>query len=143
MCYYCYNPSHVCRKCRRLQRKKRRFQSSQYHKSLKSTSTSTSITTLIKSGKINTCFISSSLTWVIDSRSTNHITSNFSLFTTFQYHPSTFTVTLADGSTSCVLGLGTIHLTPLITLTSILSSSQFSFNLSCVNKLTRTLNLEF
>ena len=65
---------------------------------------------------------------------------NFSLFTTFQPHPSTFTVTLADGSTSCVLGSGTIHSTPLITLTSVLSLPQFSFNLIYVSKLPRTLN---
>ena len=69
-----------------------------------------------------------------------HMTSNSSLFTTFQSYPSTSTVTLADGSTSCVLGSGTIHPTPLITLTSILSSPQFSFNLIFVSKPTCTLN---
>ena len=68
------------------------------------------------------------------------MTGNSSLFTTFQSHPSTSTITLADGSTSCVLGSGTIHLTPLITLTSVMSLSQFSFNLISVSKLTRTLN---
>ena len=138
MCYYCHNLGHVRQKCRRLQRKNRRFQSSQYQKSLKSTSIS--ITTLVESGKTNTCFISSSSTWVIDSGATDHMTSNFSLFTTFQSHPSTSTVTLADGSTSCVLRLRTIHLTPPITLTYVLSLPQFSFNLIYVSKLTRTLN---
>ena len=138
MCYYCHNPSHVGHKFRRLQRKNRRFQSSQYQKSLKSASTS--ITTLVKSGKTNTCFISSSSTWVIDSRATNHRTCNSSLFTTFQSQSSTFIVTLADGSTSCVLGSRTIHLTPLITLTSILSLPQSSFNSISVSKLTRTIN---
>ena len=68
------------------------------------------------------------------------MTGNSSLFTTFQSHLATSIVTIADGSTSCVLGSGTIHLTPLITLTSILSLSQFSFNLIYVSKLTRTLN---
>ena len=68
------------------------------------------------------------------------MTNNSSLFTTFQSHPSTSTVTLANGSTSCVLGSGTIHPTPLITLTSILSLPQFSFNLIYVSKLARTLN---
>ena len=58
----------------------------------------------------------------------------------FQSHPSTSTVTLADGSTSCVLRSRTIHPTPLITLTSVLSLPQFSFNLIYVSKLTRTLN---
>ena len=115
-----------------------RFQSVHYQKSLKSASTS--IPTLVESGKNNTCFISSSSTWVIDSGAINHMIDNSSLFITFQSHPSTSTVTLVDGSTSCVLGSETIHLTPLITLTSVMSFPQFSFNLIYVSKLTRTLN---
>ena len=63
-----------------------------------------------------------------------------SLFTMFQSHPSASIVTLADGSTSCVLGSETLHLTPLITLTSVLSLPRFSFNLIYVSKLTCTLN---
>ena len=68
------------------------------------------------------------------------MTGNSNLFTTFQSHPSTSTVTLANGSTSCVLRSVTIHPTPLITLTYVLSLPQFSFNLISVSKLTRTLN---
>ena len=68
------------------------------------------------------------------------MTGNSSLFTMFQSHPSTSTVTLADGSTSYILGSRTIHPTPLITLTSAMSLPQFSFNLIYVSKLTRTLN---
>ena len=80
------------------------------------------------------------LQWIIDSGATNHMTGNSSLFTTFQSHHSTSTVTFVDGSTSCVLGSRTIPLTPLITLTFLLSLPQFSFNLIYVCKLTRTLN---
>ena len=138
MSYYCHNPGHVRWKCRRLLRKNRRFQSSQYYKSLKSASIS--ITTLINSSKTVICFISSYSTWVIDSRTTDHMTCNSSSFTTFQSHPSTSTITLAYGSTSCVHGLETINLNPLITLTSILSLPQFSFNLIYVTKLTCILN---
>ena len=68
------------------------------------------------------------------------MTGNSNIFTTFQSHPSTSTVTLADGSTSCVLGSGTIHPTPLITLTYVMSLPQFSLNLIYVSKLTRILN---
>ena len=73
------------------------------------------------------------------------MTGNFSLFTTFQSHPSTSIVTLADGLTYYVLRSGTIHPTPLFTLTSVMSLPQFSFNLISVNKLTRTLtdNISF
>ena len=87
-----------------------------------------------------TRFIFSSSTRVIDSRVIDHMTGNSSLFTMFQFHPSTSTVILADESTSCVLRSRTINLTPLITLISVMSLPQFSFNLITVSKLTCTLN---
>ena len=127
VCHYCHNPRHVRQHCRKLQNKNRKFQSIHHQKSLKCASTS--ITSLVESSQTNKCFISSSSTWVIDFGATDHMTGNSSLITTFQSHPSTSTVTLADGSTSCALRFGTIHPTPLITLTYVLSLSQFSFNL--------------
>ena len=138
MCHYCHNPRHVRWNCKKLYNKNRRFLPITYQKSLKYTSTP--ISTLVESGKTNTCFLSSSCTWVIDSGATDHMTSNSSLFTMIQSHPATSTVTLADGSTSRVLGSGTIHPTPLITLTFVMSLPQFSFNLIYVSKLTCTLN---
>ena len=134
--HYCHNPRHVSRDCRKLQNRDRRFQYA--HESLKSASTPS--TMLVGSSNPNTCLISSSSKWVIDFEATYHMTCNFSLFTMFQPHSSTSIVTLADGSTSCVLGSRTIHPTPLITLTSVLSLPQFSFNLISISKLTRTLN---
>ena len=121
VCHYCHNPGHVLQNCRKLQDKNRRFQSVHHQKSLQSASTS--ISTLVESDKTNTCLISSSSTWVIYFGATDHMTSNSSLFTTFQSHPSTSTVTLADGSTFCVLESTTIHPTPLITLTSVMGFS--------------------
>ena len=121
-----------------LQNKNRRFQSVHHQKSLQFASTS--ISTLVESSKTNTCFISSSSTSVIGSGATDYMTGISSLFTMFQSHPSTSIFTLADGLTSCVFGSVTIHLTPLIYLTSVLSLPQFSFNLIFVSKLTRTLN---
>ena len=67
------------------------------------------------------------------------MTGNSSIFSTFQSHPSTSTVTLADGSQSCVLGSGIIFSTPSLPLSSVLSLSNFSFNLISVSKLTRAL----
>ena len=84
VCHYCHNPRHVRQNCGKLQNKNRRFQSVRYQKSLKSASTS--IITLAESGKIYTCFLSSSSTWVIDSGVTDHMTNNSSLFTMFQSH---------------------------------------------------------
>ncbi|RCU34509.1 hypothetical protein DVA81_19450, partial [Acinetobacter baumannii] len=76
--------------------------------------------------------------WVIDSGATDHMTGNPKLFSTFHKHLSS--VTLADGSTSNVLGSGTINITPTLPLTSVLSLPQFSFNLVSVSKITRALN---
>ena len=72
------------------------------HESLKSASTPS--TMLAGSSKPSTCFMSSSSKWLINSRVTDHMTGSLSLFTTFQPHPSTSTVTLADELTSYVLG---------------------------------------
>ena len=138
VCHYCHNPGHVRHNCRKLQNKNRRFQSVHHQKSLKSASTS--ITTLAESSKTNTCFLSSFSTWVVDFGATDHMIGNSSLFTTFQFHPSTSTATFTDGSRSYVLGSKTIHPTPLITLTYVLSLPQFFFNLIYVSKLILTLN---
>ena len=62
-------------------------------------SPSTPITAIVESGNPNKCLVSFSYSeWVIDSGVTDHMISNSSLFSTFQSQPSTFTVTLADGS---------------------------------------------
>ena len=152
VCNYCHKLGHTRRECKKLLNRNRRFQSAHvasasntleqlvvlsadaYAKLLKPASTPT--TTLAKLGKPDTCLMSSSSNWVIDSGATDHMTRNSSLFTTFQSHPSTSTVTLADGSKSYVLGSGTINPTPLIPLTYVLSLPHFSFNLISVSKLT-------
>ena len=110
----------------------------EYAKLLKLASTPT--TALVESGKPDTCLMSSSSNWVIDFGAIDNMTCNSGLFTTFQSHPSTSTITLADGSKSCVLRSSTINPTPLIPLTYVLSLPHFSFNLISVSKLTRTLN---
>ena len=109
-----------------------------YQDSLRSPSTP--ITAIAESGNPNQCLVSSSSSeWVIDSGATDHMTGNSSLFSTFQSQPSPSTVTLLDGSQSCVLGSGTIVPTLSIPLTSISSLPNFSFNLMSVSKLTRAL----
>ena len=109
-----------------------------YQDSLRSPSTP--IIAIVESGNPNKCLVSSSSSeLIIESEATTHMTGNSSLFSTFQSQPSPSTVTLADGSHSCVLGLGTIVPTPSIPLTSVLSLPNFSFNLMSVSKLTRAL----
>ena len=156
VCYYCHKPGHTRRECRKLLNQNRRFQFAhvmfasntlersvvlsayEYAMLLKPASTPT--IALAELGKPDTCCMSSSSNRVIDSGATDHMTGNFSLFTTFQSHPSSSIVTLADGSKSCVLEWGTINHTPLIPLTYVISLPHFSFNLISVSKVTRTLN---
>ena len=161
VCYYYHKSGHVIRDCKKRQTRNKKFQSAYitstteasdqsfqfsaaelarfqlYQNSLRSPSTS--ITAIPESGNPNKCLVSSSSEWVIDSRATDHMTGKSSLFSTFQSQPSPSTVTLADGSHSCVLGSGTIVPTPSIPLTSVLSLPNFSFNLMFVSKLTRAL----
>ena len=107
-----------------------------YQDSLRSSSTP--ITAIAKLGNQNKCLVpSSSSKSVIDSGIIDHMTVNSSFFSTFQSQPSPSTVTLADGLQSCVLASATIVPTPSIPLTSILSLSNFSFNLMSISKLTR------
>ena len=99
VCYYCHKPGHARQECRKLLNRNRRFESAQvasasntlkqsvvlsadeYAKLLKPASTPT--TTLAESGKLGTCLMSSSSNWVIDSRATDRMIGNSSLFTTF------------------------------------------------------------
>ena len=156
VCYYCRKLGYTRWECRKLLNQNLKFQFvpvasasntseqsvvllvDEYAKLLKSASTPT--IALAESGKPDTCLMSSSSKWVIDSGTIDQMAYNFSLFTTFQSHPSTSTVTLADGFKSCVFGSGTINPTPLIPLTSVLSLPHFSYYLISLSKHTQTLN---
>ena len=107
VCYYCRKPGHVIRDCKKLQNRNQRFPSAHiasstkafdqsvqfsenelarfhlYQKSLQSPYTP--VTTIAESGNPNTCLVSSSSSeWVSDSRATDHMTGNSSLFSTFR-----------------------------------------------------------
>ncbi|CAH9083140.1 unnamed protein product [Cuscuta epithymum] len=68
------------------------------------------------------------------------MTGNPSLFSSFHSHLPASSVTLADGSTSPVLGSGTVVPTSTLPLSSVLSLPNFAFNLLSISKITRTLN---
>ena len=108
---------------------------SQYQESLK---ISTPVTTLAETCK--TCLISSSNKWVIDSGATNHMTGNPKTFSSFRSHLASSPVTIADGSTSNVVGSRIVKPTSSITLSSVLSLPKLAFNLISVSKLTKDLN---
>ena len=79
VCHYCHIPGHVCWDCRKLQNRNRRFHCAD--ESLKDVSTPS--TMLVGTGKPNTCLISFSSKWVIDSGAIDHMKGNSSLFITF------------------------------------------------------------
>ncbi|CAM8999069.1 unnamed protein product [Rhodiola kirilowii] len=61
---------------------------------------------IAQSGTSNTCLVSTSPQWVIDSGATDHMTSNPALFSSFTSHHSNPPVSLADGTQSPVVGSG-------------------------------------
>lgn len=99
-----------------------------------------SVSNIVESSKPNALLVSSPSKWVIDFGATDHMTRNSSLFSTFESHNTIFPVTLANGSQSHVISSGNVQGTPSISLSSVLSLPQLSFNLVCISKLTRNLN---
>lgn len=164
VCNYCRKPGHMKRDCRKLLYKNsQRSQHAQiastcdipeasvtisadefakfqnYQESLQASSSSTPIASTVAPGNIK-CLLTSSTKWVIDSGATAHMTGNSHLFSR-PLSPAPFpSVTLADGSTSSVLGSGTIHLTPSFSLSSVLHLPNLSFNLISTSQLTHDLN---
>jgi len=110
----------------------------QYQASLKSNPS-----TIDESGKPTTCLVSSSSKWVIDSGATDHMTGDkgiLSLFKPYKNLQNLPSVTLADGSTTSVIGSGTISPTSSLSLSSVLCLPNFSFNLLSVSQITKSLN---
>ncbi|CAM8921688.1 unnamed protein product [Rhodiola kirilowii] len=93
-----------------------------------------------QSGTSNTSLVSMSPQWVIDSGATDHMTGNPALLSSFSSHHSHPPVSLADGTQSPVVGSGTVNPTSSLSLTSVLSLPQLSFNLISVSRLTSSLN---
>ncbi|CAM8937083.1 unnamed protein product [Rhodiola kirilowii] len=162
VCYYCHEPGHTKRTCVQLQNKLKRNQfahaavasdsssstptytltAEEYAKFqalLSSQQSSSSITAVAESGISNTCLISSSPKWVIDSGATDHMTGNFKLFSHFSNTPPS-SVTLADGTISNIIGFGTTNPTTSLSLSSVQYVPGFAFNLLSVRQLTRSLN---
>ena len=98
MCHYCYKPGHTKRDYRRLQYRRAQYAhvASTPETSEKSVMISVDeyarlthlqeamkIQSSLESGKPNTCLVSSSSKWVIDSGATDHMTGNSSLFSNF------------------------------------------------------------
>ena len=68
------------------------------------------------------------------------MTSTSGLLSELEHSSSLPNVTLADGSTTTVSGLGTANLSPNLSLSSVLYIPDFPFNLLSISKLTKILN---
>ena len=111
-CNYCKKPGHTIQECRKLQYKNQKNPSAhaassdnnlvrvpadeyakffEYQESLRTSKPS--VTAIAEPGNPNTCLISSSSKWVIDSGATYHMTGNSKLFSTLTHHASASTVT--------------------------------------------------
>lgn len=86
-----------------------------------------------------TCLITSSNKWVIDSSATNHM-SNPNIFSSFQSHKAPSPITTANESTCNSIGFGTVKPTSAIALCSVFSLPKLAFNLIYVSKVTRGPN---
>ena len=82
---------------------------------------------------------SSSTPWILDSGASDHMTGDLSLLSDIIYPKSSTFVTIANGTKTCVKGIGTIHISGL-TFSSVLYLPQFPFNLLSIRKITRDFN---
>jgi hypothetical protein len=87
----------------------------------------------------STC-TASSPTWIIDSGASKHITGNSNLISFLKPSPNHPLVYIADGSSSPVVGIGSVQTTSLLPLHSVLYVPKCPLNLLSVSRLTKSLN---
>ncbi|RVW80145.1 hypothetical protein CK203_054111 [Vitis vinifera] len=75
--------------------------------------------------------------WIVDSRASDHMTGDATIFDTYSSCPNNLTVRIADGSLSKVAGTGSVVLSRDITLNSVLLVPNLDCNLLSISKLTK------
>lgn len=78
--------------------------------------------------------------WIIDSGATDHMTHASNFFHTYTPCSSTRKISIADGTTATVAGVGDIIITPRLVLKNVLHVPKLTTNLVSIQKLTRDLN---
>ncbi|KAF7131949.1 hypothetical protein RHSIM_Rhsim09G0112600 [Rhododendron simsii] len=78
--------------------------------------------------------------WIIDTGATNHMCSSLTLFTTYKSCPTQSFVELPDGSSTQITHIGTIKLSPTLTLENVFHIPSFKYNLLSVSQLARSNN---
>ena len=76
---------------------------------------------MVQKGNSIAYLSNSKFRWVIDSRATNHMTSYLGILSSFQTSFASH-VTLANGSTTSVVGSGSVDVTSDISLSYVVSS---------------------
>lgn len=77
--------------------------------------------------------------WIMDTGATDHMTPSSQLFHTYNPCSDNRKILVANGSLVAVAGIGTIHLSPKITLHDVLHVPHLSTNLISIRKLTHNL----
>ena len=78
--------------------------------------------------------------WVIDSGATDHMTSSYKFFSSYNPCSSHKKITIADGSITTVAGQGDIYISDSITLKNVLHVPKLFANLVSIQKLTKDSN---
>ena len=78
-------------------------------------------------------------TWILDTSATGHIIHSITLFTKITSSTSTF-VQLPNGEKAIVTHIGTIQVTSTLVLKNVLCVPSFTFNMTSVSKLTKSLS---
>ena len=80
--------------------------------------------------------------WIIDSGATDHMTGSLKLFCSYNPCAGNKKIKIADGSLSVIAGIGSIVISPSLTLHKVLHVPNLSCNLLSISKLTRDLNCQ-
>ena len=107
---------------------------------LHSNSVASDSTTTLAQQSTSTAYLATQDPWVIDSGATDHMTSTLGLLSNLEQSSILSNVTLANGLTTIVFGLGIANLGPNLSLFSVLYIPNFPFNLLSISKLTKILN---
>lgn len=97
---------------------------------------------MVKKGNISLVFHSKfdeSLSWIVDSGATDHMTGNRDLFTSYHESDNSITIIIADGSVSYVKGIGTVKISSSLQLNSVFYVPKLNCNLLSVHRLNKDL----
>ncbi|KAI4334754.1 hypothetical protein L6164_013466 [Bauhinia variegata] len=78
--------------------------------------------------------------WVVDSRASDHMTSDSKKFSTYIPSAGNEKINTANGSSSPIAGKGSVHLSPNLQLNSVLHVPYLACNLLSISKLTKQAN---